>query len=299
MKRKIGFLLIVLAFITFLIFAFRLIGGSGSNEGVIKITSIPNSTIFVDNAQIGKTPHEGRFAGGNHTVKLIPDATVAQLTSWEGTVTVGKGAMTFVNRELGPTELTSSGEILWLEKITAKGSEVTVVSTPVGASILVDGVNKGYSPVTVTDVVAGEHTLTLTNSGYMTRSIKMKTTAGYRLNISSNLSLSSTEPLKVSTPSATSETPTPSLKTTGKPKTSLTPSKVTEETIQRPYVLIEDTPTGFLRVRLEPSTSATEAARVNPGEKFPFLSEKSGWYEITYEEEKTGWVSAQYAQKVE
>ena len=50
---------------------------------------------------------------------------------------------------------------------------------------------------------------------------------------------------------------------------------------------------------MEPSASATEAAKVNPGEMFPYLNEeKSGWYKIEYEEGKEGWVSGVYVELV-
>jgi uncharacterized protein YgiM (DUF1202 family) len=38
-------------------------------------------------------------------------------------------------------------------------------------------------------------------------------------------------------------------------------------------------------------------ARVNEGDKFTVLEEKSGWYKITYEPGKEGWISARYTQK--
>ncbi len=50
-------------------------------------------------------------------------------------------------------------------------------------------------------------------------------------------------------------------------------------------------------MRKEPSTSAQELAKVNPGEEYPLLEEKSGWYKIEYEIGKEGWISATYAQK--
>ncbi len=93
------------------------------------------------------------------------------------------------------------------------------------------------------------------------------------------------------------EEPTPG--TTKQPTPTKSTPQPTVPDPPKPFIIIEDTPTGFLRVRMEPSTTATEAGRVNPGEKYTILEEDNGWYEIEYDEEKTGWVSGQYAEKVE
>jgi uncharacterized protein YgiM (DUF1202 family) len=50
---------------------------------------------------------------------------------------------------------------------------------------------------------------------------------------------------------------------------------------------------------MEPSTVATEAAKVNPGEMYPLLDEESGWYKIEYQKDEEGWISGQYAEKYE
>jgi uncharacterized protein YgiM (DUF1202 family) len=38
---------------------------------------------------------------------------------------------------------------------------------------------------------------------------------------------------------------------------------------------------------------------VNPGEKYSILDSQNGWYEINFDGTNTGWVSGQYATKVE
>ena len=63
-------------------------------------------------------------------------------------------------------------------------------------------------------------------------------------------------------------------------------------------IQVLDTPTGFLRVRANPSTGASELTQVKPGEKYSLLEEKSGWYKIRVKEGLEGWVSGQYAKKL-
>ncbi|MCL5970413.1 MAG: SH3 domain-containing protein, partial [Patescibacteria group bacterium] len=71
----------------------------------------------------------------------------------------------------------------------------------------------------------------------------------------------------------------------------------TQPAIQSVKILILDTPTGFLRVRDSASLSGKEIAQVKPGEKYDFLSEQTGWFEIKLNDGKTGFISSQYSQK--
>lgn len=59
-------------------------------------------------------------------------------------------------------------------------------------------------------------------------------------------------------------------------------------------IKINDSDLGFLRVRIEPNTSSSEAGRVTAGDSFKVLDEKEGWYQIEFEPGKTGWVSGSF-----
>jgi hypothetical protein len=135
----------------------------------------------------------------------------------------------------------------------------------------------------------------------LTRTLKIKTNDGYRVVASVKLALSPgglvPEASPTATPVGSEEEPTPTRVGTPTPTKSV-PSPTTPDP-PKPFIIVQETPTGFLRVRMEPSTTATEAARVNPGEKYTIIDEDNGWYQIEYDEEKSGWVSGQYAEKVE
>ena len=67
------------------------------------------------------------------------------------------------------------------------------------------------------------------------------------------------------------------------------------------YAEISPTGTGWLRVRSEPvidGTNENEIAKVDVGEKFPYLEEKNGWVKIKLTTGKTGWVSGTFIKKV-
>lgn len=278
MSRKA--LLVLLLFLLAVLFGGYTIISSyfGKQVSGLKVLTSHPASVFLNDKLVGKTPYEAKHPAGEYTVKLIPDESADTLSSWQGRVKLSPSLLTYIKRDFGPSELTSAGEILTLERISGSENQLVVLSSPDAATVIFDGQVKGTTPVTLRDVVSGEHDVALTSAGFTDRTVRVQATPGYKLTVSFQLSLLSPQPSSA-TPSATDGTPPVS---SGKPQ-----------------VLIKDTPTGFLRVRTEPSTSASESGRVQPGEKFPFLDERSGWFQIEYEAGKSGWISGRYAQKTE
>jgi hypothetical protein len=212
---------------------------------------------------------------------------------WEGKISVGQNLLTYVNAALSQSELTTAVDVVWLEKITSRQSELSVTTNPDGATVLVDDVTRGITPITLQDISSGDHSVSITSNGFQTRTLTIRTTPGYRLIASLKLALTSGGAAPEATPTATASASVVPVKT----KTATSAAQQADPA--RPYIIIKDTPTGFLRVRMDPSTSATEAGRVNPGEKYSIVDSQSGWYEIKYDGTNTGWVSGQYTEKVE
>lgn len=294
MRRKIGFLIGLVGLVLLVIVLVKVLSGRTPKLGILKVNSSPTASIFLDNKHIGRTPYEDKVTSGEYTVKIVPESTVSSLASWQGKVTIGANTLTYINRDLSESELTSAGEVLWLEKISSRLSEISVTTSPDGATLLVDNENKGNTPTLVQNIEGGDHTITVTSPGFLTRTLKVKTTNGYRLTAAIQLALSpgSTTP----TPEAS---PSPTISGSPKPTPKVSPTKAAVADPPKPFVIIKDTPTGFLRVRMGPSSSATEAAQVKPGEKYTFFDTQNGWYEIKFNGVDTGWVSGQYVEKVE
>ena len=290
MRRKIIFLLLLLLLIAGAIGLIRVMTGGRGGTGELRVDSQPTVSIFLDNKHIGRSPYKDKVASGEYTMKLTPEATTEAPASWQGRVIVGANLLTYVNATLSDSELTSAVDVLWLEKIGSRASEISVTTNPDGATLLIDNETRGVTPISLGDIAAGDHTLTVTSPGFAPRSLKIKTTAGFRLIVTVKLALSG-EPI-----------PTPSIEeeTTGTPTpTKTATSSATQPDPQKPFVTINDTPVGFLRVRKEPTTSSEEVGRVNPGEKYHIEDEQSGWYQILYSGSNEGWISGQYATKTE
>jgi type IV pilus assembly protein PilM len=64
------------------------------------------------------------------------------------------------------------------------------------------------------------------------------------------------------------------------------------------YVVIKDTPTGFLNVRSGPDTSYDVITKVNPGTEYVVLDEDEEWFQIEVTDDMNGWIYSIYAEKI-
>ena len=268
--------------------------GPTSSQSALQVNSTPKTTVFLDGKHVGQTPYyDEKLKAGEYNLKLVPESGAGiQAVSWEGKVKLISEVLTVVNRDLKDSESGSSGEILNLETINTKDTgEIMIITNPDGASIKLDGQDKGVAPLLLKNVSAGDHEVAISTVGFIDKIVRIRTTNGYKLII--NAQMAGGSGLKpIETPSAASLTPT------GSQQKSVTPIPTIGFRSGKPSIKILDTPTGWLRVRTGPSLSATEAAKVNTGETFPYLTEESGWLKIEYQEGKEGWISSQYAQKL-
>ncbi len=270
---------------------FKFVKSRQPNAG-LKVETNPPALVFVDSTQIGQSPIDKLFKPGEVTVKLIPNSTTIALSTYQTKVRLSPKVYTVIKRDFGKDESESAGEIVTLDPQSAKTASLSVVvSGPDSASVLLDGQPQGFTPLIVNLITVGEHQITISAPGFTARQIAAKALGGYKLIINAKLAGSLPEP------SPTPETTTATASASPKPSPSASPKSTT--TIKKPYVEIKDTPTGFLRVRQKPSTSASESGRLSPGDRYPLLGEQSGWYEIKVDLAATssGWISAQYADK--
>lgn len=285
-----------------------------AGPAALQISSSPKSTVLLDGKEVGKTPYyDEKLQPLEYTLKLVPEDS--KLVTWESKIKLNPEVLTVVNRELGIASETSTGEILALEKISQKDiSEVSIVTTPNLTNVKFDKQDQGQSPVLVKNVTPSDHEIQVSLPGYIDRTVKVRTVAGYRLNASiqlaaltTTINLPSPTTSMTSSPSATNSSKatnkTPSPQPSASPLNSPSPSKTSTPTstpgvVTDPNkVLILDTPTGWLRVRETPG--GAEIGKVNPGEKYPYISEQApDWVKIEYQTGKQGWVSSQYVKKI-
>jgi len=283
MKAKLTLLFIfIVLFIGFVAVKFFLLDKT-NETGQLKIISSPVTSIFVNNVAVGKTPFYDKHKTGEYLFKLIPEGTATESASWQGKINIYKNSLTYVNRELGSSDISSAGEILTVTKMSKppKNSNYGAIyadTEPQGAIIDLDNDEKGIAPLLLEDVTQGEHELSVFIPGFFRRTQKINVDGGYQINASFKLAIDQTQ----SSPQQNKE---------------VKQATASATTTEKNTVTIKDTPTGWLRVREEPSIDASESAKVNPGEKYNLLDEQNNWYKIEYEKGKTGWISAEYVSK--
>ena len=254
--------------------ALILIGTFKKKTAGLFIETTPTALVFINGEQVGRTPYEATLDPGEVTVKLVPESLEVPLAPFETKISLTSGIKTVIRREFGDSDELSSGEVISFEKTGGKEAGLAVVSIPDAAQISIDGNVRGFAPYKTTSLSVGEHQVSVSAPGYKERNVSIRTVEGYKLTVVIKLAPSS-EPAPV--------------------------EGGAEEEEKRTEVEILSTPTGFLRVRSEPSTLGEEIGRVEPGQRYLYLEEdeETGWFKIEYEEGKEGWVSNQYAKKVE
>lgn len=286
MKAKFIFIFILLALFGGLLLIKFLVLEQDNIYGKIRVLSSPAASVFINNVVVGKTPYENKYKAGEYLIKLIPEGEGVDAASWQGKIKVNKNALTYVNRELGSSDLASAGEIFTVSRMERKPNkpetgEVFVETEPSGAIVSLNNDEKGISPLALSDVPRGDHEISVFMPGFFRRNQKINVDTGYRVSAVYKLATDQTQQKELSKNNKEEASPSASLDK------------------KKANVVIQDTPTGWLRVREEPSISASEAAKVNPGGKYELIEEKQGWYKIFYSEGKAGWVSSQYAKKEE
>lgn len=248
----------------------------------LRVDSVPLKTrVFLDDREIGQTPYyDEQIPAGEYRVKLMPPsgAGPARLP-WETRIKLTGGTLTYISRDLGTLDEETGGQILTLEKTASdKRAELVIISTPDGATVLVDKVDRGKTPLLLTDIPPGNHVINISTPTYADQVVNSRVISGFRLNVAVKLKR------------------LPSLaRDTVKPTADLVASG-SGQTVTKPYVLINETPLGFLRVRALPDFTASQSGKVLPGEKYPFLGESQNWVKIKLKEAAEGWVSGQYVE---
>jgi hypothetical protein len=280
--KKILFLIIPALLIAVLIFLFiQYLNNKSSQKGALQVTSSPESRVYLDNKYIGRTPltktdPKDMIQAGSYTIKLEPSDP--NLSQYQEKITISTGVLTVVDRKFDKSEL-SEGYVITLSPLSdKKNMQLEVISFPSGSKIELDANDIGKTPLLYKSPTESDHMLKITKDGYKDKTVRIRTSYGYRLTVIAYLGVASGTDLL--------DAPTPT--------TALTPSP----TVGTSKVQILDTPTGFLRVRSSNDINSSIITTVAPGETYLLTSEQTDWFEIKLTDGRTGWVSTRYAKKL-
>lgn len=250
---------------------------SRKEKGALQVTSKPDSKVYLNGVQIGQTPLckcelKDMLEAGEYTIKLVPVSGDSK--PFEQKIKISSKVLTVVDRNFGPTGL-ENGSIISLSEISDnKDAQISVVSFPDSVQVFLDNSLQGQTPILLKNITDSDHELKLTKEGYKDKIVRIRTVLGYKLDALIFMGINP----EIATASAT-------------------PSSTSSAIISSSRVTIQNTPTGFLRVREDASVAADEITQVKPGEIYDLIEEKSGWYKIQIDSKTSGWISAQYAKK--
>ena len=253
----------------------------------LEIATTPSSTAFLNGENKGETPYSDKnLKPGTYTLKLVPLGSTS-LPSYETKLILSSKASTVISRTFTDSELDSSGYTLQLQEEASGGTFISVISDPDTVNVTLDDKPSGFTPLSKIAITPGSHSLVVTSPGYLEQTLSVNTVKGYNLIINFKLAgeTITLTPPEPASPSADSQSPSPSPSAM-----SLEPSSP-----DKPYVLIGETGTGWLRVRQDASGTSEELGKVDTGEKLKYLDESTdlGWHKVEFEG-SPGWVSGKY-----
>ena len=286
----------------FVLISAILLGGCTPKDLFIKppsgleISSNPGSTVFIDGVSRGETPFvDKNMKPGSYTIKLVP-VSGDNLLPYETSIDLEAKAYTILSRNFATTDLDASGYTLELQEDISGGTYLSVISDPDNINLNIDNVPNGFTPVTKLPISPGSHSIYVTSPGFIEQNLPINTVKGFNLIInfklaSQTISLNPVIPTPLPSSSAS---PSASLAASPSPSSPSKPSTTTV-TMATPYVVVNETGTGWLRIRKEASGSSDELGKANTGEKLKYLGESTelGWFKIEFEG-GIGWVSGKY-----
>jgi hypothetical protein len=286
----------------------------GKDQAGLHIEANETATIYLDDKHVGTTTFDQQeLKAGQYTLKMVSEKNPNK--QWQTNVRLTSKVITVVSYNFADHPDQASYYVLQLEKLANQNnSEIAFITQPDNVIITLDGQPKGLSPVTLEQITPGEHRIVLSAPAHQEMSIPARSLAGYSLLINAQLARLADIPAPqineatasaqttLATSSAESTT-TPSNRTipTPKPTVASKPAAASSSArtaLQPPYVIVQETGTGWLRVR--DSAGGEEVAKVDTGEQFPYIdSDGAGWYKIEYASGKEGWVVSRYTKLVE
>src|SRR3989344_6205974 len=140
-------------------------------------TPYADAGVFIEDKYLGPTPY--------FSDSLTPGDVSLRVGDYVGKVTLIPGALTVVNQDLGPAGFTG-GEVIWLTESQGEKS-LAMISSIEGATVMVDGGKVGETPLRLSDLAEGEHTLLVSKEDYLQREVKVTLQPDYKLNVSIEL----------------------------------------------------------------------------------------------------------------
>ncbi|MDD1684783.1 MAG: PEGA domain-containing protein [Methanoregula sp.] len=155
-------------------------------SGTLALTTTPpNANIFIDNVFKGVTPLTlSDTPSGYHLIRI----TLPEYDDYTTSATVEPGKTVIIQAGLEKSRMNTTPATLPATTVPVQqNGSIAITSVPSGASVILDGQNSGITPVIITDVLPGNHVLSLSYPGYLfynqTISVGSEKTAAVNANL--------------------------------------------------------------------------------------------------------------------
>lgn len=284
-----------------------------AKAGIQVVTNTP-AAVELDGKEVGISPYtSSTLTAKKYAIRLRPQDSGYQIH--ETSIKLTSGFQAMVDWSFGKTKDESSGVILQIDDAQNKNkAEIEILATPDNVPVSIDGQTKGFTPLPLDELSEGKHTIQLQAPSFEPIVRDVVLIKGKRITLSVKLAKKATpsptpqavatESAQVATPAAqvkirATSTPAPTPKSSSASSSAKTSDVLTKSTTTKPYVQIVNSPTGWLRVRSQPSVGSSELAKLANDSTVPYLASQSGWLKVTYSGSDAGWVSDQYAKLVQ
>jgi hypothetical protein len=158
------------------------VGNKSGKAGISVEVVNSQASVYIDGQKVGETPYSASdLKPGIKTVALKTDTRQYQtslkfIPSSDTTIHV-----VGVVRDLGVSDMFSSGQEYWFEKDTS-GNTVRIISDPSGASVYIDNSEVGKTPFSSTTITPGNYTIQIAYPNYEPQVSPIVIQKGYTLN---------------------------------------------------------------------------------------------------------------------
>ena len=124
------------------------------NYGTLTLTAAANADIYIDGEKVGSGSWNGKLAPGNYNVECRLPAHKSSVK----TIKLSEGDNLTVQLD-HPTPITGI---------------LSLTSSPLGATVAIDGKERGTTPDDFTDLLIGKHEITVSKNGYKSATIDVE-----------------------------------------------------------------------------------------------------------------------------
>lgn len=161
---------------------FKNIGFIKGKAGFVVTTLNSEGNIYLNDELLGKTPYESEeIKSGKNKLTLTNGDR-----KYEISINFVPNTQVVLNRDLGVSDVFSSGQNFWIEK-SSSDTVLSVISEPADAKVYIDNTEVGSTPYSSGDLSNGEYDLRVEKFGAEPQSSRIKIENGFKLNVSAKL----------------------------------------------------------------------------------------------------------------